>query len=134
MILLDASALLAHLSGDQRGPAVSTLLDSGGLAMPTIQLAEAVDVLGRRGIDAGRSREVIGSLMGEAIGSLIALSDPIAWRAGELRASHYHRTQRPVSLADCVFLASTQPGDAVATLDAHLAAMARDEGVEVVDL
>jgi hypothetical protein len=45
-----------------------------------------------------------------------------------------HRTQRPVPLADCVFLASTQPGGAVATLDAHLAAMARDEGVEVVDL
>jgi predicted nucleic acid-binding protein len=39
-----------------------------------------------------------------------------------------------VSLADCVFLASAQPGDAVATLDAHLAAVARDEGVEVVDL
>ena len=134
MILLDASALLAHVSGDQRGPAVSALLDSGGLAMPTIQLAEAVDVLGRRGIDAGRSREVIGSLMGEAIGSLIALSEPIAWRAGELRSRHYHRTRRPVSLADCVFLGSAGSADAVATLDAALVGMAREEGVEVVDL
>lgn len=134
MIVLDASALLAHLSGEPRGEAVSALLHRGGLALPTIQLAEAVDVLGRRGIDAARSREAIGSLMGAAINSLIALSEPIAWRAGELRGRHYHRTRRPVSLADCVFLASAGPADAVATLDGDLAAMAREEGVEVVVL
>lgn len=134
MILLDASALLAHLAGEPRGKAVSALLGRGGLAMPTIQLAEAVDVLGRRGIESGRSREVIGSLSGEAITSLVALSEPVAWRAGELRTHHYHRTRRPVSLADCVLLASAGFGDAVATLDADLAAMAREEGVELVSL
>lgn len=78
MILLDASVLLAHLAGEPRGEAVTALLGRGGLARPTIQLAEAVDVLGRRGIDPRRS------------------------------------------------------DDAVATLDGDLAAMAREEGIEVV--
>jgi len=102
--------------------------------MPTIQLAETVDVLGRRGIDPLRSREVIGTLIGEAIATLILLTEPFAWRAGELRLRRYHRTRRAVSLADCILVASTGPGDGVATLDADLATMAREEGVEVVNL
>lgn len=56
-------------------------------------------------------------------------------RAGQLRAAHYHRTTSPLSLADCVALAvADDRGEALATADPSLAAMARAEGVEVIGL
>ena len=110
MILLDASALLGHLLGEPRGRRVSALLANGGLGMATVNLAETIDVLCRR-VDRER-----------------------AWRLGELRARHYHRTRRPVSLGDCALLACADSTDSIATFDAVLIAMARDEGVAVIDL
>jgi hypothetical protein len=55
-------------------------------------------------------------------------------RARSLRARHYHRTKRPVSLADCSLIACAGTGDSIATLDAVLIEMARDEDIAVVDL
>jgi len=43
-----------------------------------------------------------------------------AWRAAELRAQHYHRTKRPLSLGDCLLLASVAEGERVATSDPHV--------------
>lgn len=52
--------------------------------------------------------------------------------AGGLRARHYHRVRRAVSLADCVAaaaaLAERRP---LATCDAAMAAVVRDEGGRV---
>ena len=133
MILLDASALLGHLLGEPRGRRVSTLLANGGLGMATVNLAETIDVLCRR-VDRERAHEFVAPLIDGPIAQLVALDGARAWRLGELRARHYHRTQRPVSLGDCALLACADSTDSIATFDAVLIAMARDEGVAVIDL
>jgi hypothetical protein len=57
----------------------------------------------------------------------IPLDATIARRAAELRATHYHRSARPISLADSVLLASAQPGDRIATADPDVLAVADTE-------
>jgi len=133
VILLDASALLAHLIGQERGRAVTALLAQGGLGMATVNLAETVDVLSRR-VGRERAYDALAPLVDGPVAHLVALDAARAWRVGELRARHYHRTRRPVSLADCALLACADPGDSIATLDAMLAAMARDEHLDIVEL
>ena len=133
MILLDASALLGHLLGEPRGRRVSALLANGGLGMATVNLAETIDVLCRR-VDRERAHEFVAPLIDGPIAQLVALDGARAWRLGELRARHYHRTQRPVSLGDCALLACADSADSIATFDTVLIAMARDEGVAVIDL
>jgi len=133
VILLDASALLGHLLGEPRGRRVSALLANGGLGMATVNLAETIDVLCRR-VDRERAHEFVAPLIDGPIAQLVALDGARAWRLGELRARHYHRTQRPVSLGDCALLACADSTDSIATFDAVLIAMARDEGVAVIDL
>jgi PIN domain nuclease of toxin-antitoxin system len=133
VILLDASALLGHLLGEPRGRRVSALLANGGLGMATVNLAETIDVLCRR-VDRERAHEFVAPLIDGPIAQLVALDGARAWRLGELRARHYHRTQRPVSLGDCALLACADSTDSIATFDAVLIAMARDEAVAVVDL
>lgn len=133
MILLDASALLAHLLGEPRGRRVSALLARGGLGMATVNLAETIDVLCRR-VDRERAHAVLAPLVDGPIAHLVVLDEARAWRLGELRARHYHRTRRPVSLADCALIACADSADSIATFDSVLIAMARDEAVEVVDL
>ncbi len=44
---------------------MTALPGRGGLAMPTIQLAETVDVLGRRGVDPRRSDDAVATLDGD---------------------------------------------------------------------
>jgi len=133
VILLDASALLAHLIGQERGRPVTALLARGGLGMATVNLAETVDVLSRR-VGRERAYDALAPLVDGPIARLVVLDAARAWRVGELRARHYHRTRRPVSLADCALLACADAGDSIATLDAMLVAMARDEQLEVVQL
>ena len=133
MILLDASALLAHLIGQPRGRAVSALLADGGLGMATVNLAEIVDVLSRR-VGHERACDALAPLVDGPVAHLLPLDAAGAWRVGELRARHYHRTRRPVSLADCALITCTGPEDSIASLDAMLIAMARDEQIDIVDL
>lgn len=53
-------------------------------------------------------------------------------RAGILRARHYHRTQRAVSLADCVLAAYGHHYQlVVATADPALLDLCHEEGIEV---
>jgi rRNA-processing protein FCF1 len=53
----------------------------------------------------------------------------------ELRARHYHRTRRAVSMADCVAAAATRlRDDALATSDPLLLGMCQDEGIRTTVL
>ncbi len=55
--------------------------------------------------------------------------------AGELHARHYDRKTSPLSMADCVALATAAVlGEPLATSDPALAAAARAEGVTIVPL
>jgi predicted nucleic acid-binding protein len=59
----------------------------------------------------------------------------VTWLAAALRTEHYHRERAPVSLADCICVATAiSLGTDLATTDPALAAVARAAGVVVVPL
>jgi PIN domain nuclease of toxin-antitoxin system len=131
-VVLDSSAVIAFMLGEAGEPAVAALLGSAKTCMTTVNAAEVVDVLVRvHGVDGddvvARLEELLTTV--EPIGAALDL----AVRAGEVRARHFRRDQR-VSLADCFVIATAQPGDRIATTDRTLAAVAREEGYEVVEL
>ena len=136
MTLIDAYGLVALAANETAANEVESLLRSGDAAVPVVNLAEAIDVCRRtHGLDSAQLRRRFDLLI--LTGGLAAVSstEEHAWRAGDIRASHYHRTARPLSIADCLLLAhALLAGGAVATADPHLADLARGLGVELVPL
>jgi PIN domain nuclease of toxin-antitoxin system len=131
--LLDAFAVLALLKGERAAPHVTSLIDSGGSALTTLGVAEVVDHLVR----------IVGITEDDAALDIaqLGLADPqpltaaLALRAGLLRARHYHRSSRAVSLADCVVAETARSRQSsVATSDPHLLDLCRDEGIGVTPL
>ena len=57
-----------------------------------------------------------------------------ARRAAPIRARHYHRASRPISLADAILVASAGPGDRIATADPDVLAVAEAEGTATIAL
>lgn len=98
-------------------------------------LAEVVDRLIRMGgWDAVALRQRVNWLIAGGL-EVEPVWVPIARRAGRLRAEHYQRTDRPLSVSDCICLATAiQLGGQLATTDSVLAATARSLGVAVVAL
>ena len=134
MTLLDAYALVAFLVGGPATPQVRAILREGDAIVATANLAEALDVSQRVfGLPIGRAMEILEPLLE---GSLrpIPLDVAVARRAAELRASHYHRSSRPISLADAMLIASARPGAKIATADPDVLAVAKAEGIETVEL
>ena len=64
----------------------------------------------------------------------VPLDSAVARRAAEIRARHYHRSSRPISLADAVLIASAQQGDRIATADPDVLAVANAEKLDSVAL
>lgn len=134
MTLLDASGLLSFLRAQPAEEEVAALLHGGGCAVPSSCLAEVVDRLIRRwGSSSENVAEQVGPLIDEAL-SVLALDSAIALRAGEIRAVHYHRRTAPLSLVDCVLLATAGPEDEIATSDGAVATVAQKLGIAVVPL
>jgi PIN domain nuclease of toxin-antitoxin system len=132
--LIDASALIALLGAEPAAAEVQELLRQGGALMTTLNLAEAVDRLQRRyGLEMEEIRPVIEGLLHKSL-DLLSLDAATAWRAGELRAKHYHRSRCPISLADAVLVASTPPGGQIATSDAPVVSIATSEDLSVIRL
>ena len=100
-----------------------------------LNLAEVVDVMTRI---FGRSptHTMNGLALLEHGGLRIASVDAdIGISAGELHARHYDRRASPLSMADCIALATArQRGEPLATSDPPLAAAARAEGVAIIGL
>lgn len=110
------------------------LLHGGGCATPSPCLAEIVDRLTRRwGSSPEEVAKELGPLVDESV-SVLALDPQTAWRAGEIRAAHYHRKTAALSLADCVLLAAAGPEDEIATSDRTVAATARKLGIGLIPL
>jgi predicted nucleic acid-binding protein len=60
---------------------------------------------------------------------IVAADETVGLLAGRLHARHYHRTRRPLSLADCIALAiALSLGQRLATSDPALLGAAADEG------
>jgi len=133
-VVLDASAAIALLLDEQGAETVASLLGSGDARMSTVNAAEVVDVLvrvrgGEPGVVITRVEELLSSVVEPVAPSLAS-----ATRAGELRARLFDRRVRRVSLADCFVLATAEAGHSIVTTDGALAAIAGDEGIDVVVL
>jgi PIN domain nuclease of toxin-antitoxin system len=131
--LIDASALIALLGAEPAAVEVQEML-SRGAVMTTLNLAEAVDRLKRRyDLEIARTRPVIEGLLAKSL-MLLPLGPAQAWRAGEIRAAHYHRSRCPISLADAVLVASAPAGGRIASSDGHVLRVAASEGVATIAL
>jgi len=134
VILLDAYALVALLADEPAAAEVETLLRTGESAVTVVNLAEAVDVTRRvHGAPAEIVKSAIEGLLGEAL-TVVRQGEHHAWRAADVRARHYDRKLRPLSLADCLLIAAAGAADRIATADEPLAQAARGEGIEVLAL
>ena len=134
MTLLDAYALIAFLVGGPATEQVRAILREGDAAVATANLVEALDVSQRvYGLPISRAAEILEPLLEGAL-TAVPLDSAVAHRAAEIRAEHYHRSSRPISLADAVLIASARQGDRIATADPDVLAVAGLEQLESVAL
>jgi predicted nucleic acid-binding protein len=132
--LLDAYALIAFLVGGPATAHVRAILREGDAAVATANLVEVLDVSQRvHGLPIPRALQIIDPLLEGAL-QTVSLDAEIARRAAAIRANHYHRSSRPISLADAVLIASAKQGDRIATSDPDVLAVARAEKIELVTL
>jgi PIN domain nuclease of toxin-antitoxin system len=132
--LLDAYALIAFLVGGPATEQVRAILREGDAAVATANLAEALDVSQRvYRVPIPRAIEVLEPLLAGPL-TAVPLDSMVARRAAEIRARHYHRSSRPISLADAVLVGSAEPDDRIATADPHVLAVTRAENLESVAL
>jgi hypothetical protein len=102
--------------------------------MTGANLAEVFDVgIRRKGLPLTRMVELVEPLLEGPITS-IPVDLSLARRAGELRAAHYHRVKRRISLADAVLLGAARDGDRIATADKPVLAIAAELGIETIEL
>ena len=134
MTLLDAYALIAFLVGGPAAVEVRAILREGDAAVATANLVEALEVSQRvYGVPIPRAVEILEPLL-EGPLTTIPLEYLLARRAAEIRARHYDRSTRPISLADAILLASAKHDDRIATADPDVLAVARDEKLATLTL
>jgi predicted nucleic acid-binding protein len=132
--LLDAYALIAFLVGGPAKSEVRAVLREGQAAVASANLAETLDVSQRvHGMAITRSMEVLEPLF-EGVLTVVSLDGATARAAGEIRARHYHRSNRPISLADAVLIASARAADRIATADPDVLAVAAMEDLQTIAL
>ncbi len=134
MIVLDAYAVLALLKDEPAADEVQRLLEGDeDAALTVLGIAEVLDYLVRLG--GAEEDDAALDLAQLGLDDPPLLDQDVAMRAGLLRARHYHRRDRAVSLADCV-AAGTGPGAgaAGATADPHLLDTCAAEGIAVIAL
>ncbi|CAN5760166.1 hypothetical protein BH24ACT3_BH24ACT3_11200 [soil metagenome] len=130
MTVLDAYAVLALLKDERAADEVKALLDRRDASVTAVGAAEVVDHLVRI-VGADEEQAVLdvaqlGLIPGIDVDTALAID------AGRLRARHYDRRERAVSLADCVAAAAARVSrSALATSDPHLLDLCRDEGIRV---
>lgn len=137
MSVLDAYAIISLLRNEASAGRVEVLLEDAGDAatISAMNVAEVVDVLVRS--HRHSTADVAEKLDWLAAGGLmtVPVDDMIARRAGALRAGHYHRSRSPISLSDCVALATAMArGEALATSDGPLLEVARAEACPTLPL
>ncbi len=131
MIVLDAYAVLALLKDEPAAAAVQDLLHSDEPSRLTaVGAAEVLDHLVR--IVGADEEEAVLDLAELGLLAPLDVDAVLAMGAGLLRATHYHRTRRPVSLADCIAAAAARddPGR-LATSDPHLLDLCHEEGIGI---
>jgi PIN domain nuclease of toxin-antitoxin system len=137
MTVIDSQGVLAFFLGEPAAAEVEAILRGrdGIASVSSITMAEVIDVGVR-----GRSQRVeamedrMSALMAGGL-EVVAVDEEIARLAGALRSRHWDANLRPVSMADCVILATAmRVHEPVASADRSLIAAARAEGHPVVAL
>jgi len=132
--VLDASAVLSFMLGQPAAQHVEDLL-RGPTCLSAVNSAEVVNILVRRFGKDPDDVEADLTLLATTGMEIASVDADLAVRAGRLRARHYDRRNRKVSLADCVAAAlALQREFPLATSDPTLAAMVRAEGGTVQPL
>jgi PIN domain nuclease of toxin-antitoxin system len=133
LTILDAYAVLAFLKNENAASEVETLIAAGGTSLTVVGLAEVLDHLIRiGGADEEDASLDVAQLR---LDDPVPVDETLAAAAGRLRARHYHRTRRPVSLADCLAAeAARSQLRSLATSDPPLLDVCHDEGVAVIVL
>jgi PIN domain nuclease of toxin-antitoxin system len=132
--LLDAYALIAFLVGGPATAHVRAILREGDAAVATTNLVEVLDVSQRLyGVPIARTVEILEPLF-EGPLLLVPLDSALARRAAEIRARHYDRSTRPISLADAVLIGSAGSHDRIATADPDVLAVAKVEKLASIAL
>jgi predicted nucleic acid-binding protein len=132
--LLDAYALIAFLVGGPATREVRSILREGDAGVATANLVEVLDVSQRvYGVPTSRTLETLDPLL-EGPLTAVVLGFTASRRAADIRARHYHRSSRPISLADAVLIGSAESGDRIATADPDVIAVAEAESIESIVL
>jgi PIN domain nuclease of toxin-antitoxin system len=134
VIVLDAYAVIALLRDEPAAPRVLNLLHGkDDVRLTVLGVLEVVDHLVR----LGGATEDDAALDVAQLG----LADPppleadLALRAGLLRARHYNRRTRAISLADAVAVETARTHEAsVASADPHLLDTCLEEDIGVIPL
>lgn len=136
MTFLDAYALVALLGDEPAADEVEAILSDGGARVVVVNLAEAIDVSQRvHDLTNDAVRAALEPLLLARVLSAAVSDETHAWSAAEIRADHYDRKTKSLSMADCFLLAHAL-ADAVpvATPDPAVALVAGALGVEVISL
>jgi predicted nucleic acid-binding protein len=132
--VLDAYALIALRLDEPAAEEVERILRGGDAAVTSVNYGEALDRLVRaRRIPEPRVRAAFEPLLDSSL-RRIDVGFGLVETAVRLRAKHYHRERRPLSLADCICIASAGSDGAVATADEAMLAVAEAEGIRSVAL
>jgi PIN domain nuclease of toxin-antitoxin system len=134
VIVLDSYAALALLKGEAAAEEVQGLVTGEDeVALTALGLAEVVDHLVR--LAGVEEDDAVLDLAQLGLVPPSPVEVELALRAGLLRARHYHRSDRAVSLADCVAAETARPiGSALTSADPHLLDVCRDEGIATIPL
>lgn len=134
MTLLDSYAVLALLKGEPAASRVRRLLERApGAALTPLGVAEVLDHLVR--LEGAGDDDAALDLAQLELADPAPLDVATAIRAGLLRARHYDRNHRAVSLADCVAAEVARSDHApLATADLHLLDLCHEEAIDVIVL
>lgn len=133
MTVLDSCAVIAFLHGEPARPEILPLLEQGDAVLTATGLVEVIDQLVR--VIGVELRDVVLDLAELGLDEPPPLTGADCRTAGLLRARHYHRTQRAVSLADCVAAATAQRLQRpLATSDPALLELCAEEGIPFLAL
>jgi len=132
--ILDAYAVLALLKGEPAASEVEQILGRDHVcALTLLGVSEVLDHLVR--LSGADEEDAVLDLAQLGLDEPPAFDSVLATRAGLLRARHYNRTTRAVSLADCVAAESARAaGRLLASSDPQLLELCRDERVGVISL
>ncbi len=133
MTLLDAYAVIGLLAGEPVADDVDVLVRRSDCRMTTLGVAEVIDRMAR--LYDAEPDEVAVDIATLGLESPTPLDAATSVLAGRLRAQHYHRTTRAVTIADCVLAATARvTGEPLATSDPHLLGLCHDEGILAIPL